>query len=55
VTEVNHVLETASRLAFFSSLLKHQWPSEDGVFDFYVTQDLPATAILDVFTQENAG
>lgn len=34
--------------------LQHGWPSEDGVFDFYVTKDLPADALLDVFTQENA-
>jgi hypothetical protein len=34
--------------------LQHGWPSEDGVFDFYVTKDLPANALLDVFTQENA-
>jgi hypothetical protein len=34
--------------------LQHGWPSEDGVFDFYVTKDLPADALLNVFTQENA-
>lgn len=35
--------------------LQHGWPSEDGVFDFYVNRDLPADAILDVFTQESTG
>jgi hypothetical protein len=35
--------------------LQHGWPSEDGAFDFYVTRDLPADALLDFFTQESIG
>jgi len=29
------------------------WPSEEGRFDFYVKKDLPADALLNVFTQDN--
>ena len=35
--------------------LQYGWPSEDGVFDFYVKEDLPADALLNVFTQDNDG
>ena len=35
--------------------LQHGWPSEAGVFDFYVKKNLPADALLNVFTQDNAG
>ncbi len=35
--------------------LQYGWPSEEGVFDFYVKKDLPADALLSVFTQDNAG
>lgn len=35
--------------------LQHGWPSEEGAFDFYVMKDLPANALLHVFTQGEAG
>lgn len=31
--------------------LQHGWPSEEGVFDFYVMKDLPSDAVLHVFTE----
>ena len=34
---------------------RNGWPSDDGVFDFYVKKDLPADALLNVFTQDIAG
>jgi hypothetical protein len=34
--------------------LQHGWPSEEGVFDFYVMIDLPADAVLHVFTEGEA-
>lgn len=35
--------------------LQYGWPSEKGMFDFSVKKDLPADAILNVFTQNNVG
>lgn len=35
--------------------LQYGWPSEEGVFDFYVKRDLPADVLLNVFTQDDAG
>ncbi|MBC7140182.1 MAG: hypothetical protein H5U17_15990 [Defluviimonas sp.] len=35
--------------------LQHGWPSEKGVFDFFAMKELPADAILHVFTQGEAG
>ena len=35
--------------------LQHGWPSEKGVFDFFVQKNLPADALLNVLTQDDAG
>jgi hypothetical protein len=35
--------------------LQHGWPSEEGMFDFYVMKDLPPDALLRIFTQSEAG
>ncbi|WP_155947163.1 hypothetical protein [Pseudorhodobacter ferrugineus] len=48
-------IHTATCAVVAAYALQNGWPSEEGLFDFYVKNDLPSDALLHVVTQDNAG